>query len=184
MKYWTTSELRHLRANTHKTNNELAKDLNRTVSSVDGALIRFGIRKDSSGRFTKGHVPFNKGAKYDAGGRSHRTRFKPGGEPPNTRKDFDISVRKDKSGVSYKHIRIAKAKWIPLHRYVWSLQRGDIPRGMIIRFKDGDTLNCDIDNLEMITRREHLMRNHNRDKQAASMIKRWRYKKTLKDYGL
>ncbi len=71
-----------------------------------------------------------------------------------------------------------------LHRWVWTLQYGEIPPGHVVRFKDGDTLNCDIENLEVLSLAEHMRRNQNKEKQSAAMRKRWRYVKALKAYGV
>ena len=45
------------------------------------------------------------------------------------------------------------------HRYLWKKHKGKIPKGMIIRFKDGDKTNITMKNLEMVTHNEHLMLN-------------------------
>jgi hypothetical protein len=42
---------------------------------------------------------------------------------------------------------------------VWIKKHGPIPKGIVVRFKDGDHLNCNIENLEMISRKENLLRN-------------------------
>jgi hypothetical protein len=46
-------------------------------------------------------------------------------------------------------------RWEFLHRAVWEEHHGPIPKGMIIAFKDSNKLNCDIDNLVMITQSEN-----------------------------
>ena len=139
---------------------------------------------DELGRFLPGHKPWNKNLKgLDIGGKE--TRFKKGNLPHNTKHDGAISIRTDsKSGIPYKYIRIAKAKWVLLHRYVWEQYNGQIPKGYIIRFKDGDTLNCAISNLECISRRENMKRNTNYQKSAESMRRRWASEKRRAAYGL
>ena len=66
---------------------------------------------------------------------------------------------------------------------VWQDINGEIPEGMIVVFKD-DKLNCDISNLEMITREENLIRNRNRTKAANSMRERWKSERLRFKYGL
>ncbi|OOF51426.1 hypothetical protein BKK54_03170 [Rodentibacter genomosp. 1] len=44
------------------------------------------------------------------------------------------------------------------HLYIWRKYHGEIPKGYVIWFKDGDTSNCTLENLEMITRTEMLWR--------------------------
>ena len=43
-----------------------------------------------------------------------------------------------------------------LHRYKWQILKGEIPAGYEIHHKDENPLNNDIDNLECITKAEHL----------------------------
>jgi hypothetical protein len=115
-------------------------------------------------RFPKGHKPFNKGRSWDEylpdGSRikSLKTTFKSGHLPHNTKADGEISVR-NSDGRQYKYIRISLAKWVPLHVYLWEQKNGNIPDGMIVVFRDKNTMNCDLTNLELITREENMQRN-------------------------
>lgn len=84
------------------------------------------------------------------------TRFQKGHLPHNTRHDHAISDRKDKNGRVYRYIRIGLSKWIPYHRYLWEKYNGEIPKGYNVQFKDGNTLNCTIENLYLISRTEQL----------------------------
>lgn len=108
--------------------------------------------------FKKGTTPPNKGKKQkdfmskEAIERTKATRFKKGQLPKNTLHDYAITERRDKNGRIYKYIRIDLAKWIPYHRYLWEQHNGPIPKGYNIQFRDGNTLNCEIDNLYMISR--------------------------------
>lgn len=118
-------------------------------------------RSDNGGRFKKGHVTWNHGKKMpdEIREKVKHTFYTKGHLPHNTRKDFDIAIRKDKNGIPYRWIRISKGNWIMLHRYVWQLYNGEIPKGKIIVFKDGDHNNFAIDNLMMIDRKQHMKRN-------------------------
>lgn len=42
-----------------------------------------------------------------------------------------------------------------VHRLVWEYFHGPIPKGYIIRHRDGNKLNNEIDNLECLSRAEH-----------------------------
>ncbi len=130
------------------------------------------IIKSKEKVFRKGNIPWNKGLKgvYFGG---KETQFKKGNVPHHTQYDGAISLRKD-SGRVYKFIRIAKGKWIPLHRYIYEKAHGPIPAGMIVIFKDGNTLNYILDNLKAITRAENAIRNTNREKAAKSISETWR----------
>jgi hypothetical protein len=59
----------------------------------------------------------------------------------------------------YVYIRIAKGKYVLKHRLVWEQHNGPIPKGHIIIFKDRNKLNLNIDNLQMVTLRENMLRN-------------------------
>ena len=43
-----------------------------------------------------------------------------------------------------------------LHRYVWTKYNGDIPKGFDIHHKDGDKNHNDLENLELLSRSDHL----------------------------
>ena len=44
-------------------------------------------------------------------------------------------------------------------RYIWEQHNGPIPKGSVVSFKDGNKLNCDIDNLFLTTQEEIMLRN-------------------------
>jgi hypothetical protein len=88
-----------------------------------------------------------------------RTWFPSGHLPYNTKEDGIIVGRIDKTGRKYLYIRERVSKWELLHRHLWRNHHGEIPPGMIVAFKDGNTENCVIENLELITREDNMMRN-------------------------
>ena len=47
------------------------------------------------------------------------------------------------------------SKTIYLHRYVWEEVNGPIPEGMLIHHVDGDKLNNEIENLELVSHKDH-----------------------------
>lgn len=149
----------------------LAESIGLTLESVYWAAGTLGVKKNkaymvahasekfknigSLTRFKKGQTPWNKGKKgINTGG--FITQYKPGNLPHNTKYDGYISLRKDKNGHSYYFIRIEMTKWKPLHRFVWEMHYGPIPKGYNIQFKDKNTLNSDIDNLYIISRSEQI----------------------------
>lgn len=69
------------------------------------------------------------------------------------------TIRYEKEG--YLKIKIAERdKWELLHREVWKREHGAYPPdNCVIVFKDGNKENCDINNLEMLTRQEFMLRN-------------------------
>jgi len=121
------------------------------------------IRDSHRKLFEKGHISANKGIKMPAEvyAKVKATMFKKGQDPPNTYdRDGIIVLRKNSAKGDYNYIRIAKGKWMPYHRYLWMQENGPIPKNSVIRFKDGNSLNCIYSNLKCITRNEHARENH------------------------
>lgn len=153
----------------------LADELNTTY----GRIMRFLKKNDLEipkalieqrkldSRKKKGDVPFNKGKKQTdymtigAIKRTKKTRFKKGSEPHNTNPKGNgaIVIRQDTSERSYKYIRIKKGVWELYHRIVWEKANGKIPDNHLVVFKDGNTENTTIENLELITMTENMYRN-------------------------
>jgi hypothetical protein len=66
-----------------------------------------------------------------------------------------ITVRKTKK-IPRRWIKIAEpSKWILYAKYIYIQHNGNIPNGGIIHHIDGDTLNDNINNLKLVTRKEH-----------------------------
>lgn len=111
-------------------------------------------------QFGKGHVPHNKGVKCYVTTDERKikniqsTQFKKGNVPPN---HLPVgSERLTKEG--YKERKTKEPnKWELVHRIVWQQHFGEIPNGFIVCFKDGNKENIVIDNLFLISRREHIM---------------------------
>lgn len=153
---WTIREINILKKLAERvTTKEAARQLGVPHFSIKNACHRYGIKFERRNYFKKGMKPWNKGKRHDVG---QQTRFKKGQLPHNTKFDGCIRVQPDKSGRSYKYIRLSLGNWIPLHRHIWSLVHGD-PGENIIRFKDGNTMNCDIDNLMLISRGQNAVLN-------------------------
>lgn len=118
------------------------------------------------GLFQKGHPTFNKGKKMpdEVKAKCAPTMFKKGTVPPNAKKKGDdLSVR-NHTGTKTLYIRLALGKWVPLSRHTYQSFYGPIPPGHVVIHKDGDPMNCDIRNLDLITRAENARRNANREK--------------------
>ena len=150
---------------------DLANDLGLTYSQVANRAFSMGLKKsiefkmsDKSGRhnlieggkkfrFTKGHEPHNKGVpmKSDVYERVKPTMFKKGSKPHNTQPVGTIHFRTDKEGRTYAYIKIKDKDWRLMHRVVWEQHHGPIPPKHVVKFKDGNTMNWDISNLEMIS---------------------------------
>lgn len=152
------------------TGGRIMRFLKRNGLEIPKAIIE-KRKRDSQKK--KGDIPFNKGLKrkdYMSASsieKVKRTQFKKGNKPHNTKFDGAIVARKDSSGISYKYIRIEKGVWQLLHRHIWQQVHGEIPDGYLVAFKDGNTENVNIENLELISMTENMYRNskHNYPKE-------------------
>lgn len=118
--------------------------------------------------FKKGCEPATKGKKQheymspEAIERTKATRFKKGQLPHNALPVGSEVVRVDKrSGKSYILTKIeGNKKLVFKHIHVWEQANNKkLPAGHNIVFKDGNTHNCDISNLECISNAELMLRN-------------------------
>lgn len=172
-------ELRELYPNTLTA--DLAKRYKCSVSAIYGQAQKLGIKKtkefiaetsrvrtldpNHGGRktwFKKGTVPPNKGKKQtefmskEAIERTKATRFKKGNIPPNHKPIGHERVTVD----GYVEVKVREGKkqknFELKHRLVWEQHNGPIPESHNIQFKDGNKLNCKIENLYMISRAEQV----------------------------
>lgn len=154
-----------------KTYSQLATDLEKSDTGIKCALKRLGLkvpeeeikRRRDLTQYRKGSVPANKGKKmspkvYE---RLKRTFFKKGHLPTNAKPVGYEAVRSDKrTGAKYIMIKVeGKRKMVYKHRWLWEQHHGKIPKGHNIVHRDGNTLNCTIENLECISDEENALRN-------------------------
>ena len=136
---------------------------NRTESSIRNQKTKYGLKNGLvGGQFKKGQVSFNKGLKQtefmtpEAIERTKATRFKKGDIPGNHRKVGSERITVD----GYIEIKTKEPDvWEHKHRYIWEKANGAIPKNNLVIFADGDKTNLDIDNLILISRREHAVLN-------------------------
>lgn len=115
------------------------------------------INSGLTGRFEKGHVPANKGQKGFAAPGSEKGWFAKGHTPKNHRPVGSERISKD----GYIEIKIAEPnKWKLKHRVIWEKYNGEIPKGHIVGFRDGNKTNTDINNLVLVSRSAHAVMNH------------------------
>lgn len=110
----------------------------------------------TAGCFKKGQVPWNKnmrGMHF-----SPATEFKPGHVPATILPVGSMTIRtRKRDGNQRAWIKIAEPNiWEPRVRINWEYHNGPIPKGHVVHRKDGDSLNDDIGNLELLSRAEHL----------------------------
>lgn len=166
------------------TNAELAVMLGVTESAIiaQAYVMRlhktkeFFLSHSSKTWFKKGCEPVNKGKNLstEVYAKCSATMFKKGHLPHNTKYDGHESVRGDKTGRKYVHVRVAIGKYVMKHVLEWEKANGPVPEGKILRCRNGNTLDCRPENWYPVTRGEHARLNSlNRDvsKHSLSMSK-------------
>lgn len=183
---WTKNEINILKkmfANNYTI--DVCDKLNRSYSSINGMAHTLGLKKSSAfmkmelkrqadrikiigvkTRFKKGREPDNKGRKQveymsnEGIEKSAKMRFKKGNLPHNAKSVGDEVTRTYKGGKQYLMLKVAgKRNLVYKHTHIWESKIGKVPPGFNVIFKDGNTLNCNIENLECISNAELLQRN-------------------------
>ena len=139
-----------------------------------------GFRKGHSmpgsekSQFKKGHVPKNKGQRRPGwyAGRMRETQFQKGTRSGAAARNWVPvgTIKADPEG--YLRIKVRDAVpglepsgygntkvWPLLHRQIWEQNRGPIPPGHVVAFRDRDRSRCEIGNLELVSRAEMARRN-------------------------
>ena len=137
--------------------NKVKKSAAYLLTPESGRIIEPSV----ANQFKPGHTPHNKGKQMDAEiyEKVEPTMFKKGNKPFNTKAVGTINVRSDAKGRLYQYIKIKDSHWELLQRYVWTQAHGEIPAGSVVIFLDGNYLNCELNNLQVISRRENMARN-------------------------
>lgn len=132
--------------------------------------------KANAQSFRPGHVAWNKGVPYDAGGNSARHRFSKGHRPqtwvPVGSETFDAD------GYLKRKVRddaprgYSRRNWRYVHALVWEEHHGQIPPGYAVTFRNGDKTDVRIENLELVSRKQMMLRSsvHNLPKPLAQLI--------------
>lgn len=126
---------------------------------------KYGIKSGVTGWFKKGATPYTKGKTLEEICKNdpvklakiRATQFREGNRPVNELPVGSITV----AGNGYKVRKIAMdgsqwERWEFIHRAVWVEHNGPIPEGYVLAFKDGDRMNCELDNLMLVSRSEQL----------------------------
>lgn len=154
------------------TNEEVAAVLGRSVASIKCQAAKLRLRKSAAFRartqFKPGHVTWNKGTRYVAGGRSALTRFKRGevrGRAAEVLKPVGFE-RISKDGYLERKVNNDMPfhrRWKGVHRIVWEETYGPIPHGYVVAFKPGrfttDAAGITPDALELVSQVENMRRN-------------------------
>ena len=140
---------------------------NWTAEGMKQFRSRYGIKSGVSGCFEKGHIPVNKGKTLDEfigdpervaeiKSKMAGTQFRKGEAPSNTLPVGTVVINSDGYKVRKRQPKGTQwERWEFLHRAVWEEHNGPVPDGMVVSFRDGNRMNCDIGNLMLITKAEH-----------------------------
>lgn len=181
-KLWTEQERQVLiEKYPNSYTSEISNLLNRSVRSIYAQATLMGLKKSdhfmqmelkkqadrlredgANYRFNKGHISHNKGRKMpkELYEKCKSTMFKKGNLPHNTKQDWEEGLRNDKNGKTYITIKVPGVKKMQFkHVWLWESINGKVPNGFNIVFKDGNTTNCTIENLECISNAELMKRN-------------------------
>lgn len=115
-----------------------------------------------NGQFQKGHIPANKGKKWDEyltkeqQERSSKFWFKKGQKPLRFREVGSERI----NTYGYIEIKVSDPNtWRLKHQVIYEQRYGPIPEGFKVIFKDKNRLNVDIDNLALVSNSEELILN-------------------------
>lgn len=149
--------------NSGRTSQEITELLNKTFGTnytraqIKSCRARHHWDSGLTGRFPKGHEPYNKGLKRGSFPGMERTQFKPGQRPHNHRPVGSERVNAD----GYHERKIAEPKtWRAVHIINWEEAHGPVPKGYKVIFKDGNRDCTDLDNLMLVSSGELAVMNN------------------------
>lgn len=176
---YTKEQKEFLIANNYMTpSKELAKMFNKkfgtniTATNIKCFRGNNHLNSGLTGRFEKGHIPMNKGKKWDEyltkeqQERARKTTFKKGNKPANAVEIGEEHMRYSGSkpdDEGYVCVKVCDGKgnknWIPKQRVIYEQHHGPIPTDHKVIFADGDRFNFDIDNLILVSNAEEFIMN-------------------------
>jgi hypothetical protein len=146
--------------------------LGKTVGAIKGMANKLGLKKlCNPTQFKKGSNPHNKGIKQATSEKCYETTFKKGNVPPNSRSEGVMYERISSSESAIYYKPEGSKRVVRYAYYVWQQAYGELPKNHVIRHKDKDFRNCNLDNLYLMSRAELLKANLNREKSGASLTK-------------
>lgn len=147
--------------------------------ALHSTLNRHKIQSGRDGRFPKGNQPYNtdmKGNRY-----SLSTEFKKGNLPTNYKPVGTERITQDG-----KHwVKVADPRtWKEKHVLLWEQHHGPVPKGHVLLFKDQNSDNITLENLQLISRKLLLRLNRNKYRTALDDIKSSIYALSALEVGL
>lgn len=121
-----------------------------TLGSLRSIMSRRGIKSHMQGyrtRYAKENKPWNVGKKGICIG-GEETQFKRGNLPST---HLQVGSEAEREGILL--IKTAEPNvWMRKHIAVWEMHYGTVPDGYVVSFRDGNKMNCVIDNLFLVSR--------------------------------
>lgn len=125
-----------------------------TRAQIKGFYCNHGLNSGLDGRWTHDRRPDT--SKMKGRHLSTATEFKKGQKALNKMDVGTVIVNSD----GYKMIKTGDPhQWEFLHRKVWQEKNGPIPEGHMIIFLDGNRLNCEPENLRLVSKAENAVLN-------------------------
>ncbi|MBA43596.1 MAG: HNH endonuclease [Magnetococcales bacterium] len=153
---WIEKHKTLVRREAHK---KFVKKFGRTdvsLKNYNALCKRKGWMTGRTGQFIKGQESHNKGKKMPYNPNSARHQFKKGNKPHNTKHAgherisvdgyIEVSINETNPHTGFERRYVLK------HRHLWEKQNGPIPEGMCLKSLDGNKLNTDPSNWELIDR--------------------------------
>lgn len=162
--------------------------IKRLPKAIKQKARRLGIsyQGEHKGHFKKGMIPWNKGKpmspEYSA--KCAPYRFGKGHKPANTKYDGAISKSQ-----GYWQIRISEGNWVALNRWIYqNYYNVSLTSQDVIKFKDGNRDNLNIDNLQRVSRCKNLLLNNPKtsymSEELMEVIETYnKLKKTINNHG-
>lgn len=144
-----------------KVNKKFGLEL--TYNQVIGYMKRNKLKTGFTGRFVKGQESWNKGMKGVVFPGSEKGWFAKGERPSNYK---PVGSERIDSQDGYILIKVSdygryQDRWKLKHKVRWEKEYGKIPDDHVIIFLDSDRKNCELSNLEMISRKTLVYMNKN-----------------------
>jgi len=136
----------------------------KTCGQIRTFVHNRGITCGRTGCFEKGNSPWNAGTKGQGLTGANSCSFKKGNAPPNCKPLWSERISTKNGFIEMKVPERNPYTGTPTrykckHVWVWEQANGPVPKGYVVAFVDGDTLNCDPENLMLLTRAELLAAN-------------------------
>lgn len=181
---WTENEnamLHRLYPDQHTA--EIAEQLDRTMSATYGQAKKLGLSKSpeftakfcrmqkgsrisKATEFHKGHVSHNKGVRSPglSPGRMKETQFRKGQRTGRANLVYKPVGAERITREGYLERKINddmpfNRRWRAVHLINWEQIHGPIPQGHVLAFRNGNPRDIGPENLELITRKELMLRN-------------------------